>query len=317
MITLILLLSYVSLYTLMGVASTQWANHDYFLDLTNSVRMQLQLIAGLLAVAMFFSNRGIGSVVLLFTLCHGYFYFPTATQSISDKSLHRSSFTVNQLNLNYYNPKIDTLFANELSPVADLTVLFEVNDTHRAKFIKLRGQHFDYGSAQIEGFPDGIGIISRYPILTRQKHTVFSDDVKGVIVELHLAVNHHLVRLFALHPPSPRNKTLWLKRNEMLEYLTFMLNKPSKFEHTLVLADFNTPPWSHHFPYQTSLNTCDDFAGYYISWQMLKLPAQINWLAGLPIDNCLISKSLTITDFNTRYQDGSDHFQLQYQVNVL
>lgn len=71
-----------------------------------------------------------------------------------------------QFNLNYLNPNIRNVYQTLSTKKSDLTVLFEVNDTNRAEFIALRDAYFDYGSDEHEGFPDGIGIISKYPIFT-------------------------------------------------------------------------------------------------------------------------------------------------------
>ena len=306
-------IAYFCLFALLTVATTNWASQFYLFDLLSSIKFQLLILLLLLASISFLFHKRLGSICLLLTLSIGLFQYEFVNQQATQST---AQFEVSQLNLSYENSYIDELFGTRLSVLSDLTVLFEVNDNKRREFIDLRSDYFDYGSAEVEGFPDGIGVISKFPIIKRKKHVVFKNSVKGVIIELVIAFGASPLRLFVMHPPSPRNNNLWQKRNQMLQYLSFLLEQPSQIKHSLVIADFNTPPWSSNFPNITNMAACSDYTGHYTSWQGTSSTILPDWLTGIAIDNCLLSNSLTVTKFTTSKVAGSDHKLLRYKVNV-
>jgi endonuclease/exonuclease/phosphatase (EEP) superfamily protein YafD len=304
---------YFSLFFVIEIIQTDWIDRFYLFDILHSLKLQLFFLLFVFALFIAFFNKRASVLLITFTLAYTLYHFSFTTRFNEPSS---RQFTVNQFNLSYNNPYIDSFFQRRLIPLDGLTVLFELKPQYRGHFITMRGSYFDYGSAENELFPDGIGVISKYPILHRIRHDVFLDTKKGVIIELHLAVADEYIRLFVLHPPSPRSRALWQTRNQMLAHLALLVNKTTRFEHTLVVADFNTTPWSHFFSYHTAMTSCYEYSGHYVSWLPSTRFILVALLAGLPIDNCLLSDSLSLSSFKVTYQNGSDHMLLTYDVNI-
>lgn len=297
--------------SLVVVALSPLSTNIYWLDVTNSITPHLiVLCCGMVLFLICKARKLIGIVVICaFGMVLYYLMLPASLNAH-----HEPSITIKQLNLNYFNTHINNVYDALNANQSDITALFEVNDNDRARFIKLAGNYYDFGSAEIEGFPDGIGIISKFPIVKRITHKVFNNQPRGIIVELHLAIGHEKMRLLALHPPSPRSQHLWHQRNLMLRYLTRLLNQPHDVSHTLVLGDFNTTPYSPHFPRFNTYNACYVIAGHYASWFWTTLPPSLFKLIGLTIDHCLISDSLELSAFSTQQVPGSDHAMLKYNI---
>ncbi|MEC8325368.1 MAG: endonuclease/exonuclease/phosphatase family protein [Pseudomonadota bacterium] len=311
MVKYLLLIIISVAFTLALVAMSSLSATYYWLDLVTSFIPHLLMLSLGLSLILIFIKPKLATSIAVITFTTLLINIPI---TLSFNYYNDPSITVSQLNLNYYNADIEGVYSLLGNEGSDITALFEVNDTERARFIALRGDYFDYGSAEIEGFPDGIGVITKFPILQRITHSVFENSVRGVIVELHLAVEHEKLRVFALHPPSPRNQKLWHKRNMMLLYLTNLLNQHHDIKHTLVLGDFNTGPLSQHFTRVERFNTCYQLAGHYASWSPVKLPQPLYSIFALTIDHCLLSDSLLLDTLTTQYIPGSDHAMLKYNI---
>lgn len=309
----ILVLIWCVIVGLVLVSNSTLASELYWLDLSSSITPQMLIFAGVISFLLLCFNIKFGLLLAFISIGLVFTKVPLFSYSLSEV---QPAISVFQLNLSYYNPNINKVYQTLAMNKAELTVLFEINDSHRAEFISLRGDNFDYGSAEIEGFPDGIGIISKYPILSRQKHHIFQNSVRGVIVELMLAVGGKKVRVFALHPPSPRTQTLWHKRNMMLTNLKKLLESETEVKHTIVLGDFNTNPHSIHFPKMMQYSTCYDNSGHYASWAPISLPNSLHLLLGITIDHCLLSNSVKLNSFTTLPVNGSDHAALLYNLSL-
>ncbi|MDE3270518.1 endonuclease/exonuclease/phosphatase family protein [Pseudoalteromonas sp. G4] len=309
----LLILMWCVIVLLVLVSNSSFASELYWLDLSSSITPQLIIFASVISFLLLCFNIKFGLLLTFISIGLLFTKVPLFSSSVSEV---QPAISVFQLNLNYYNPNINKVYQTLATNRAELTVLFEVNDSHRAEFIRLRGNYFDYGSAEIEGFPDGIGIISKYPILSRQKHQIFQSSVRGVIIELMLAVGDTKVRVFALHPPSPRTQTLWHKRNMMLTQLKNLLESEAEVKHTIVLGDFNTNPHSTHFPKMTKYSSCYDNSGHYASWAPFSLPNSLFSLIGITIDHCLVSNTVKLNSFSTLPVNGSDHAALLYNLSL-
>ncbi|WP_372766154.1 endonuclease/exonuclease/phosphatase family protein [Pseudoalteromonas sp.] len=309
----LLVLMWCVIVVLVLVSNSSLASELYWLDLSSSITPQLIIFASAISFLLLCFNIKFGLLLTFISIGLLFTKVPLFSSSVSEV---QPAISIFQLNLNYYNPNINKVYQILGTNRAELTVLFEVNDSHRAEFIRLRGDYFDYGSAELEGFPDGIGIISKYPILSRQKHHIFQNSVRGVIVELMLAVGEKKVRVFALHPPSPRTQTLWHKRNMMLTHLKNLLESETELKHTIVLGDFNTNPHSTHFPKMTKYSSCYDNSGHYSSWTPISLPNSLYSLIGITIDHCLLSNSAKLSSFTTLPVNGSDHAALLYNLSL-
>ena len=112
-----------------------------------------------------------------------------------------------------------------------------------------------------------------------------------------------------LHPPSPRTQSLWSQRNLVLSEVSKEIkNLKGSW---LVAGDFNTVPWSRYFINNKS--SCFKRAGFYTTWSLKNQLSDLKVL-GLPIDHCLVSEDVSLSNVGVNSVSGSDHKLLHYEL---
>lgn len=117
----------------------------------------------------------------------------------------------------------------------------------------------------------------------------------GVIIR----ANAGGVQLVTTHPPSPGDPGLKYDRDAQLGDLGYRLDQTRPF---LIVGDFNSTPWGRAYGAVPGVRAGDPrFDGTF--------PAGAGWF-GLPIDHIKFGGGLTLTDYRTREDIGSDHLPL-------
>lgn len=288
--------------------------NSYLVDMLYSVKFAAVFFAiafsGLLSILT--KTRTLPVYLTLINTLFLYLHYQTlhieqGSVNTTSNSLRRIS--VGQINLSYNNPHLEQSLKKLQDKQLDLLVFMEFSDKNRALFLDLKGQLHSYGEKPIEGFPTGIGVISKYPIIYKTQHIL--GQGKSAIIELKLLVDDTLLTVFISHPPSPRSKSKWELRNHTLETLQQLVKtEVAGGGRIITMGDFNTVPWSRHFSYFNNLSSCFKQAGPYVSWSPIPLSS---WI-GLPIDHCYVDSTLHIDNFSTLPFEGSDHRTLVYDV---
>lgn len=181
----------------------------------------------------------------------------------------------------------------ELSP-AWLTALAPV----------LRGYRYRVMHAQDGAY--GIGLFSRIPLHGR----VVRLPGKGPpTVVASFALDARPVTLVLTHPHTPFGPHAGGLHQQQLRALAAA--RPSWHARAIVCGDLNTPPWSG--PLQALLghaHLADSHRGHGLepSWPTW------GWPLGVPIDNCLLSPGLALTQRARGPAIGSDHYPLDVSV---
>ena len=247
-----------------------------------------------------------GLIIGIAFMSNHFWWFNKATSPLIEPQL-----SVIQANLSYYNPFFRTAVEELIDLKADLYLLYEFNQKHKPIFLEVSASNYKFGDAHVDGFPDGMGIISKYPLKNIKKHKILPR--KGTMLTLTLQHPKRDIELILLHPPSPRTHDKWQKRNVLLGSVQPFVELTDN-KYMLVAGDFNTTPWSRHFPKHHKLTPCYQQTDMYASWHPNKYLHAFGWLSGLPIDHCLTGKGIRIMSFNTLRIPGSDHSAIYYQL---
>ncbi|MBE0357240.1 hypothetical protein D9981_05225 [Pseudoalteromonas phenolica O-BC30] len=314
---LILLLIELILLTLILLPSMAFSSDYYLFDLLSNFQLHFLLLALFLSIPLLLKSVKIGAIsaavsILLFASNHLWLFSkaqPLETESLNEPlKLH-----IVQANLSYFNPVLRTAVEELNSLNADLYLFYEFNQEQKPLFLEITGKRYKFGDGDYDGFPDGMGVISKYPLINIKKHKILPR--KGTVITLTLQLPKQNLDLILLHPPSPRNLDKWQKRNVLLSSVQPLVEF-TKSKHVLVAGDFNTTPWSNHFPRHHLLTPCYQQTGMYASWHAHKYLHPYGWLTGLPIDHCLTSNSIKVTQFKTHSLPGSDHLALDYKISL-
>ncbi|MEZ9233456.1 endonuclease/exonuclease/phosphatase family protein [Vibrio amylolyticus] len=183
----------------------------------------------------------------LTSLCLGIFFFsltPKNSQTVTACS-NDLTYDVIQYNAYYGNANINS-FINELirSP-ADLVVMQEVSPELGEKLYSIDDIYpFRYGGQEGVGYPSSQLILSRQPLTGL---SVFhTPDAQNIISGEWQVTQNHSIHLITAHPPSPRDQSLWYRRNALIRTIESMTTR-YPFPDTLIVGDFNLSSKSELF----------------------------------------------------------------------
>jgi len=219
-----------------------------------------------------------------------------------------------QVNLSYYNLHLVNFFSMTDNLNTDFIFLFEFSDRNREQFKKFANGKYMYGYEEIQGFPSGIAVISKYPIVYSHLHR--SKEKSSDILELKFYDKqiNKIIHSFLLHPPSPRTNHNWHTRNNLLLKLKSLV-KANSSDHSLIAGDLNVSPWSYQFPKFKNFTPCYFGSKYLTSWRLKnKYPKK---LITSFIDHCFYNDGFKMMSYKHIQIKGSDHMALVYQLQLV
>jgi endonuclease/exonuclease/phosphatase (EEP) superfamily protein YafD len=190
---------------------------------------------------------------------------------------------------------------------ADVVGITELSPSWRAALAPLL-RSYPYRLAAVEDDAYGIGLFSRRPLHGRVVHLP-ADGPASVVASLRLAGRP--VTLVLTHPHTPFGPHAGGLHQRQLRALARA--RPGWGARAIVCGDLNTPPWSG--PLRSLLDRAhlaDSHRGYGLesSWPSWGWPLRV------PIDNCLVSPGLAVTQRSRGPNIGSDHFPLDVTLRA-
>lgn len=177
--------------------------------------------------------------------------FCTAFFLLSPKKQHSlvancvNPVTIAQYNLYYQNPDINAFINYLLSTPHDLVVLQEVAPEVGDKLHMLDDVYpYYFGGQEGVGYPSSQMILSRYPL--EQVSVYMTPDQQAIIRGVWYPNTQKAIDFIAAHPPSPRTKALWYRRNALIRTIESLVAIYPSNE-LLVIGDFNLSSVSLRF----------------------------------------------------------------------
>ncbi|MFM2588115.1 endonuclease/exonuclease/phosphatase family protein [Vibrio sp. TBV020] len=153
--------------------------------------------------------------------------------------------TVAQYNLYYENNDINAFINYLIEQPKDLVVLQEVAPEIGDKLHTLSDIYpFHYGGQEGIGYPSSQMILSRSPLTDMSVY--LTPDEQAIIRGTWHPAKHVSMTLVAAHPPSPRTKALWYRRNALIRTIE-SLNELYPSDEIVVIGDFNLSSTSLRF----------------------------------------------------------------------
>jgi len=289
--------------------------------LDNLINFQLQWTA--LAIVLIisgvkYSQQFIIPISLLYIAIIVYnFSFLYKQETV--KPQHKETLKIAQINIQYGNPSIEYLIDELKQSDYDVIVLQEIGDDEHKKIRKLIKQYpYSVGSSLLEDFTSGIAVFSRWPIVTKKIHDLGYVESNVIEITIQSPEQYIPIQLFALHPASPRNKTLWLLRNLTLEFVAMRVST-TLYKYSIVIGDMNISPWSPKFKNlldnSNLINSANGF-GYIPSWAHNTSNILTRVSSSAYIDHCLISHSFNVLNKEFQHIDGSDHVLISTELGI-
>jgi endonuclease/exonuclease/phosphatase (EEP) superfamily protein YafD len=298
------LLSAVGALAVVGTLAGFGARWGWVFDLVVNFRVQYFTVLALLVIVFAAGRRYrsaalYGGMALLNLAVIVPQYVGSTAVVASANAVH---VRVALLNVHTENRRFDLVcdFVRQAKP--DCVVFEEVNDEWLGKLAKLVDL---YPHILPAPRPDnfGIALFSRWPLRDTDIREIGDADIPTVLARID--IQGRVLSLVGTHPLPPSNPEQFVLRSRQLSALAHLAQTSAK--PCVVLGDLNTTPWS---PYYRALLSDGDLLdvsrgrGLNASWPVPILPLRI------PIDHCLISRGIAVTDVKLGPNVGSDHFPL-------
>lgn len=209
----------------------------------------------------------------------------------------------------------------------DLAVFMEVDQAWQDQLDTL-SDLLPYSSGQTNPYNLGLLVYSNKS-LTNTKIEFFGTE-KNTSVVTEIMVGTQPITVLATHPFPPVKSSFFHSRNQQLDlirqYLEDLRSEAARSQppHQIILAgDLNTTMWSPYYQRlvrKTNLKNARMGFGILPTWPTPgtypTIPRALTPLFSIPIDHCLLSHGLDVTDIHIGTDTGSDHRPLIVDVRV-
>ena len=205
-------------------------------------------------------------------------------------------------NVNARNRRSEELFALVRAEQPDLVVLNEVNWPWAAALEELKAT-MPYAHIAPQREPAGTAVFSRRPFAEDRELRLGPNPAPSILVRVPAGTG--VVSILTLHPTAPDERDGLIERNEQLRAAAAVLQElPAP---RILIGDLNVTMWSPYYAdleRETGLRNARRGFGVRPTW-----PTQLRLLPFLmiPIDHCLVSPEITVTDLRAGPAIGSDH----------
>ncbi len=175
------------------------------------------------------------------------------------------------------------------------------------------GDILPYRASQLQTTRSDTDIFTRQPMTSAEAYQP-SMDMRALI-HATVRLEGRPVQLFGIHPNTLHTQEEWDNRNSALELAAQWIaqTRHAAADHgggrdaTLVLGDWNTPPWSPYFHAFLSLSGLKSADG--VLWPAVTrvLAAPFGLRIGSPIDHVAVSSEVQVDRCETGPDLGSDH----------
>lgn len=155
----------------------------------------------------------------------------------------------------------------------------------------------------------GAALLSQRPF--REKRVLYLGDAGVPSLAARFDVSGQDLLVVGTHPVPPVGTTDFALRNQQLDCVAEYIRKRSL--PTLLLGDLNVSPWSYYFRQFVRKSQLSDSSrgfGFQPTWPTVSL------LLLVPIDHCLSSREVVVTNRRTCPSIGSDHYPLLVEFTV-
>jgi endonuclease/exonuclease/phosphatase (EEP) superfamily protein YafD len=275
---------------------------SWFLDLFSHFRVQYLLgLTALGAVLLVARRRVLALVFLGFAGMNLALVLPLYVGRPTASDARAPALRAMLLNVNTHLGDTNRVRQAIADVDPDILVLEEIGSRWLAGMAWLTNA---YPHSRIEPREDnfGIGLYSKRPLVESRVVHVGRAGVPSILATVNIGWTN--LRVVATHPVPPAGSLYSRWRNEQLDLLVEHVRSPLP---VLLLGDLNVTPWSAHFRRLLRRSGLRDSArgfGVQPSWP------NFNPLLRIPIDHCLHSAGIAVTDRRIGPDVSSDHYPL-------
>jgi endonuclease/exonuclease/phosphatase (EEP) superfamily protein YafD len=256
---------------------------------------------------------GLGLFLAHTTLFTPWYWPPGSGLPSPDPNLRVLVSNINTQNRNYEGV---VAFTRQANP--DLAVFMEVDAAWIEQLRSLQDE-LPYASGQGNSDNFGLVVYSRWP-LDQTRVELFGSD-RNISVVGQVTIAGQPVHFAATHPYPPVRPSIFQARNQQLDRVgQYVQALPSP---KLLLGDLNVTMWSPYYrrlTRQAGVVNARRGLGIHPTWPTpgtyRRLPKLVTPLLTIPIDHCLISRDITVSNLYVGPNIGSDHLPLVADLHI-
>ncbi len=237
-------------------------------------------------------------------LVNGFSIIPYYYSNVrKEKTASGINLKIMLANVEYRNECYDKLIKSVKLANPDILILQELTEKWRENIESLR-VNYPYIVVEPHGRGSGLALLSLYPIESSKILNRGEPIRPSAFCKINL--NGVILSILTIHPPTPMTRTKFANRNENFAQAAKIIKDAA--EPKLLIGDLNTTMWSPYFSDLVKASGLRDVRigkGLKTSWISF-FPA----LFRIPIDHCLVGKSIEVETVEIGNSTGSDHLPL-------
>ncbi|MEO2049273.1 MAG: endonuclease/exonuclease/phosphatase family protein [Pirellulales bacterium] len=249
--------------------------------------------------SLIYATLALVNMALVLPLC-----FATSVASFSGYGIENVRLAI--LNVEADNTEYERVIAFLHETNAELVALVEINREWMVALEPILGE-YPYATGAALDTENGVLILARYPIIDTEVKSIYGRSA----VVAHCDAHGSPLTIIAAHTVPPKTRGMLEDRNRQLAALaeTAKLTEGA----VLLVGDLNTSSWSPRFQdlvHRSQLRDSRIGFGVQSTWPVG------NCLLRIPIDHCLVSRSIVVQDRKVGPDVGSDHFPVIIDMSI-
>jgi endonuclease/exonuclease/phosphatase (EEP) superfamily protein YafD len=186
----------------------------------------------------------------------------------------------------------------------DIIALIEIDRKWKNALDTLKGYHYSKVLPREDNF--GIAIYSKIKLTDVEIKYFSKSRVPSIYSKLDLGDSS--ISILLTHPMPPGSTEGFINRNSTLASIGSFIKKSN--HNAIVIGDLNTAMWSPYYKKlieKSKLYNSRKGFGVTPTWPSF-------YFTRIPIDHCLLSPSLKVSEFTVMDSIGSDHLPLALKI---
>ncbi len=224
-----------------------------------------------------------------------------------------ASLQIMEINVNTANTSYHAVEDHVLKKSPDILLLLEVNQTWLDNLPRIaRAYPFHVSCPRSDNF--GIALFAKNKPSSGKLLSLPRRDLGLPCVAWNFKFADKDVVVLGLHTLPPVRRRGFQIRNAMLAEVANLARQISaEGAETIILGDLNISPWSGFFKRLSTVSgTRDARSGFGVAPSWPAIPTLFPLL--IPIDHCLVSPGLAVTNFSIGGDVGSDHYPIEIEL---
>ncbi|MAX25416.1 MAG: hypothetical protein CMJ19_13025 [Phycisphaeraceae bacterium] len=314
-VSLVGLLQVIGVLPFIGTFVGFFGGLHWTLDLLTHFRFQYLIVLTVVCLLLvYLKHRRLAALYLIGVAVNLLTVLPMYWPTFDGVDPNKPQLTIMHFNVHVGNKDYDGMAAFISESKRDIVFIQELHHRMDERLRQMSDYTMVSSVPRYDSF--GIGMLVRNDAGLMVNQTQCEDITQGraqvPAITAHLTWEGQPLAIMSLHTLPPYKRRYAIARDTQLVEAANWIN--TQTIPTMLIGDLNATPWSNGFRqmiYQTGLHNSAQGFGVGASW-----PADGGPIGKIPIDHCLVTDDLVITDRSLGQSHGSDHLPLLVSLQM-